>query len=417
MSRSARSTARFIVVFAVLATVGTAAAAYVLVQQRAPVPFRDTYRAVIQFTKADGVVRGLGQPVNVVGVKVGQVVDVELVAARANVTVEIERSKVPRIHGDARAVLEPITPLKDMQINLDPGTPAGGTLVRGTIPVSGTAPPVPLADLLSTLDGDTRTFLQTFLASLDRGTAGRGDDLRRTLATLGPSVEQTGRISRALGHRRRALARLIHNVSAVARAATRDDQLKVVIAEGNRTLSAMGAQQRALASAVEKLPPTLRVTRETLEDLRPFAATLRSAARSLAPGVRRLPAALEALGPFSDLARSTLDEDVRPLVRDAQPLARKLGPVMERLAPATPQLTVSTKTVNYLLNELAYNAPGDDEGFLFWLGWFGHNFNSLFSTADAHGGIGRAARLVTCDGLERQSALQDFFGVVGLCPK
>jgi hypothetical protein len=41
----------------------------------------------------------------------------------------------------------------------------------------------------------------------------------------------------------------------------------------------------------------------------------------------------------------------------------------------------------------------------------------MLSLGDAHGGIGRAAPLVDCAGLQDAKHLQDAFGLVGLCPK
>ena len=46
---------------------------------------------------------------------------------------------------------------------------------------------------------------------------------------------------------------------------------------------------------------------------------------------------------------------------------------MRDLAAATPDLMTTFKSLNYLLNELAYNPPGaKKEGYLFWLSWANH---------------------------------------------
>jgi phospholipid/cholesterol/gamma-HCH transport system substrate-binding protein len=61
---------------------------------------------------------------------------------------------------------------------------------------------------------------------------------------------------------------------------------------------------------------------------------------------------------------------------------------MRDLAAATPDLTKTFKSLNYLLNELAYNPPGEtDEGFLFWFSWANHLAPTIFATQDAHGPI------------------------------
>src|SRR5439155_11659793 len=114
---------RFLAVFAVLGTLGLASSAYLLIKQRAPNPFRDTYTIKAMFTEADGVIAGIGQPVNVAGVKVGQVTGARLADGKALVTMELRREQLPHVYADASAILDPITPLKDMQIALSPGRP------------------------------------------------------------------------------------------------------------------------------------------------------------------------------------------------------------------------------------------------------------------------------------------------------
>ncbi len=413
-----RTYARFLIVFTVLGGFGVAASIYTLVHQRLALPFQDTYRLKAEFTAADGVVSGLGQPVNVVGVKVGQVVGAELKDGRALVTLQIDRHQLPRVYGNARAVLEPITPLQDMQINLDPGTAPAGRLAAGaTIGIGQTGTPVPLSDLLSTLDTDTRTFLSSLVTSLGQGTSGRRGDIRRTLATLGPTAADVGSISRALAERRQSLARLVHNLAVVTRAASQDHRLAAVVVAGDQTLRALASQDAPLRSSLAQLPGTLAVTRSTLTDLQPFAQQLGPTLTALSPAVARLPATLRALEPFAAQATTALKDQIRPLIGDAQPLVRALAPTVSKLLTATPNLSRSFEVLEYFVNELAYNPPGNDEGFLFWLSWFVHNFNSVVSSGDANGGIGRAAPLATCYGLQGIPALQPLFGLLKLCPQ
>ena len=54
--------------------------------------------------------------------------------------------------------------------------------------------------------------------------------------------------------------------------------------------------------------------------------------------------------------------------------------------------------LNTLLNMLAYNPPGStQEGYLFWLSWLNHNFNSIFLTQDAEGPLRRGLLIITCN--------------------
>jgi phospholipid/cholesterol/gamma-HCH transport system substrate-binding protein len=418
---SKRSTyTRFLIVFALIGGLGFVSSIYTLLHQRASIPFfSNTYTVKALFTAGDGVVSGLGQPVNVVGVKVGEVTGSELQDGQALITMAIDRHQLPQIYANATAELRPITPLMDMEIELNPGTRAAGVARPGTtIDVGQTTSPVPLSDLLASLDGDTRDFLGSLIASLGQGTAGRGSDIHAMLAALGPTAADAAQITTALAARRTALAQLVHNLAIVTRAAGQDHQLASVVEAGDQTVRAMAAQDEPLRSALAQLPSTLAVTRSTLVSLEPFAEKLGPTLTALTPAVDRLPQTFAALAPFATEGTTVLKNELEPLITDTQPLARALAPTVTNLYRLTPYLSGSFQALEYLVNELAYNPNvGDNQGFLFWLAWFVHNFGSVVSSGDANGGIGRAAPLATCYGLQGNALLQQLLGVAGLCPK
>ena len=291
---------RFLTMLAVLGSLGIAATIYVLIHQRVTLPFQHVYTINAQFSAADGVVTGIGQPVDVVGVPVGQVTGVKLEDGAALVTMQLQRDQIPHVYANASAALTPVTPLGDMRVDLEPGgAPARTLLPEATIGLAQTTAPVPLSDLLSTLDADTRDYLSTLLASLDQGTDGQGPDMRRMLLALGPTTQQVGEITRALAQRRTELALFVHNLAAVTRAASEDGQLASVVSAGDQTLQALAEQDQPLRQAIAQLPGTLDVTQATLAKLTPFADTLGPTLTSLLPAVRRLPATLQALGRFA----------------------------------------------------------------------------------------------------------------------
>lgn len=263
---------RFLVALAAIACVGIAAAAYVLVNERAPLPFQDTYEVRAEVSAADGIEPGLGQPVRVAGVKVGTISDLELRRDNAVVTMRIERGELPHVYANATAALEPITPLEDMQLVLDPGRPPAHSLAEGeTIDISRTATPVPLSDLMSALDGDTRMFLSSLISSVHEGTRDRGESLRAALRTLGPTVAQVGRVSGALAERRRQLARLVHNVARVTEAASGGGELSKLIVSAHETLRPLADSEDELRQAIEQVPRGLRVTDAALSESAVFA--------------------------------------------------------------------------------------------------------------------------------------------------
>ncbi len=107
---------------------------------------------------------GQGQSVDVAGVQVGQVGGVSLKDGRAVVTMNIYTKYRP-IYRNATVLLRPRTPLKDMYLELDPGTPAPARYpTGGMLPVASTSPDVNVEEILSTLDADTRNYLLLLLA-------------------------------------------------------------------------------------------------------------------------------------------------------------------------------------------------------------------------------------------------------------
>jgi ABC-type transporter Mla subunit MlaD len=278
-----------------------------------------------------------------------------------------------------------------------------------------------LSTLLASLDTDTREFLTSILASLDRGTRGRANDLRDILVALGPTTRQVRTISAALAHRRNELARLVHNLAIVTRDASQDRQLATVVVSGNRTLKAVASESDELKSTLYELPSTLRLTSKTLGHAATFADDLGPASSALIPGVRGLPATLKTAGPFAKNATHLVQTKLRPFSVKAQPMLLSLGPAVHDLSALTPGMTRSFQTLNYFLNELAYNPKGDDEGFLFWFAWMAQNWNSAFSYGDAHGAFGRASAFVTCNELtslsgELNAITKIALGVSTICP-
>ena len=75
---------------------------------------------------------------------------------------------------------------------------------------------------------------------------------------------------------------------------------------------------------------------------------------------------------------------------------RELRPALSDLAATSPDLTSSFRVVNALLNTLAYNPPGREEGYLFWASWLNHAGATVFATQDAHGPIRHGVVVVNC---------------------
>jgi phospholipid/cholesterol/gamma-HCH transport system substrate-binding protein len=380
---------------------GTAAGFFILLNQRLPNPFQSYYQVNGAFATAAAVVPGLGEPVNVAGVRVGQINGTSLHDGQAIIHMQIDPSQLPTLYRDAHADLVPRTPLKDMEVDIWPGDRSAGKLPAGsTIPISQTVTPVDSDEVLSALDTDTRTWLASLITSLGQATSGRGGDLRSLFRALGATSGQLRQVGDLLAARHAELAELTHNLGVMFHAASvKDTQLGQLVRASNTTVSALASQNVALRQAVSLLPGTLSRTRATLHDLVSFSDALGPTSNALVPVARELPATLRRTRTaFRGAALLPLSQ-IKPFVSAALPLARRLPPLASNLRIEVPDLTDAFKVLLYSVNELAYNPGGNNPGFLYWLAWFAHNSDSFISTSDANGPVWRSVLVGSCASL------------------
>src|SRR5512132_3842628 len=165
---------------------------YILSNQRfylpkwVPVVGSDFVDYKAQFSTAQSVTPGQGQTVQVAGVDVGDITSVDLEDGRAVVTMKIRRKYTP-IYRNATALLRPKTGLNDMVIELTPGHRTAGAAPTGyTIPIDQTLPNVNVDEILSSLDADTRDYLQLLVGAAGEGVGGQGRRLSATLKRFEP---------------------------------------------------------------------------------------------------------------------------------------------------------------------------------------------------------------------------------------
>jgi phospholipid/cholesterol/gamma-HCH transport system substrate-binding protein len=385
-----------------LIVVGTACGFFILLNQRLPSPFQSHYSVNAAFRSATAVVAGLGEPVNVAGVRVGQITGTELHDGQAIVHMSIDPSKLPQLYRGAHAALVPNTPLKDMQVDIFPGRPGAGALPDGTtIPAGQTLIPIDSDELLASLDTDTRTWLAGLLTSLGQATAGRGQDIRNLLQALGPTSAQLRQLGDLLAARRRQISQLVHNFGALTQAAsTKDGQLRTLVQAGDQTIRAFSVQDAALRQSISKLPGTLQSARTTLADVVPFANALGPTATALEPTARKLPSTFANTNTLLRGAALLPLQQIQPFVKASLPVARLLPPLAANLKPEIPELIDSFKVLAYSTNELAYNPGHGNPGFLYWLSWFAHNSDSFISSSDANGPVWRTLFVSSCQSLK-----------------
>ena len=135
------------------------------------IPFKHGFRLKAVFATAVNV--HPKTPVRIAGVNVGAVTSIQREGNAGLVNMEIEPKGLP-IHEDATLKIRPRLFLEgNWFVELQPGTPTAPTVSSGhTIPITQTADPVQLDQVLDALNTDTRANLQNFLQ-------GYGDGLTR----------------------------------------------------------------------------------------------------------------------------------------------------------------------------------------------------------------------------------------------
>jgi phospholipid/cholesterol/gamma-HCH transport system substrate-binding protein len=409
----ARNNREWIVAIAGLIVLALAVGGYILRNEGLSLPWDNNYTVTAQFSNAQALTPGQGEPVTVAGVKVGVISSVTLKDGVADVGMTIDRGVLPAVYSNGTALIRPRTGLQDMTISLNPGSRSapklGGNVV---LPVTRTEPEINVDEVLSLLDSDTRSWFQTLLSAGGHALAGNtGVMLRAVLKAGALTLAETREVSTAVAARRVELKQAIGSLRELTDALyEQQSSVGQLIDSGSATFQALGSQDRAIEASLQQLPPTLQQADQTLTDLRPFAQAAAPAFSSLLPAAKELPGTLSALDPLFVRGTPALNELARVSV-SARPLVTALPPTLNDLVKATPSLTSAFSVLSYVTNELVYVPSLPQHSFLFWLSWFAHNANSFLGNQDGNGAFWRGELVVSCDtALASQPTLEMLLG-------
>ena len=397
MIRAIRKSAKNFAAVLGLMLIAAAVGGYILDKQRLRFPLIEDapIQLKAEFSTAQAVTPGQGQTVRVSGVRIGDISKVKLRDGVALVTMDIDTKYEGLVRTDAKALLRPKTGLKDMFIELTPGSKSAPAAKEGSvIPVANTLPDVNPDEVFAALDSDTRDYLRLLVDGAGDGLKGRSDDLREVFRRFEPTHRDLAKVTSLVAQREQHLRRLIHSLGELnGELAGKDDDLAELVSSSAQVFRAFASEQENVTEAVDRLPGALKQTTSTLGKVERLANVLGPAVTDLRPAVRKLDEANKAIRPFVTEAAPIVRTQVRPFVRDARPVVKTLRAPAKRLAGATPDLTRSFTALNALLNLAGYNPKGKegpdvagrDEGYLFWAAWLQHVGNALFSSGDANG--------------------------------
>jgi len=363
-----------------------------------PVFGREYFTLKAEFQTAQAVTPGQGQAVTIAGAKIGEIASVDLRNGVATVTMKVV-PKYARIYRNATLLLRPKTQLQDITIEVNPGTASAGRLHSGeVIPMNQTAPNVNFDEFLAGLDAETRSYLQELLAGAAGGLKDNAAALSATLKRFDPTAREFQLIAQQVEIRHANVARSIHNFRLLMEAlGGKDKQLAELVDSSNAVFATFAQEDANVRNTLRLLPGALRKTGSGL-------GKLATATNQLGPALHKLQPFASSLGPANEATRR-LALKTTPIVKnEIRPFARQILPIVNDLAPATkgageafPKLAVTFSVLNEFFNELAYNPGPSKGGFLFFLDWGNHNLNSVVSSADSHGAVGRSLVYLNCN--------------------
>jgi phospholipid/cholesterol/gamma-HCH transport system substrate-binding protein len=399
MARAIKSHLGDFVAIVVLLVLSVVVAGYILNHERLRFPFIQStpFTVNAEFQTGQAFTPGQGQFVSVSGVQIGQIGNVKLKNGIAVVQLQIDDKYKHLIHTNATALARPRTGLQDMFVEINPGTKGSPTLkAGGTIPLSNTMPEVNVDEILSSLDADTRSYLNLLVNGAGQGLKGKaGNQLAQVFQRFEPTHRDLARVNKAVAARGRALQQLVNSLQRLNTAlAQRKGQIVSLVDASSKVFRAFASDDQQISQAVHDLPGTLAQTTDTLNKVQTFADKLGPAATHLLPAARSIPAANHALEELAQPNPSIgylggtkiVRDQIRPFVIASRPLVRNLRPAANNLAKATPNLSKVFTVLNHFVNMVGYNhEPSGQHSYLWWLAWLNHNARTLFSIQDANG--------------------------------
>jgi phospholipid/cholesterol/gamma-HCH transport system substrate-binding protein len=303
----------------------------------------------------------LDSPVRIAGVNVGKVTKVERATDSdlVKVTMTLDDAGQP-IHNDATATIRSRIFLEgNFFVDLRPGTPGAPILKdSGTLPVTQTATPVQLDQLLTALQTSDRTYLQDLLkgfgdALTRKPTAAdnaQQDPLVRGLTAsqalnvslndAGDAYKTAAQVSEALlGTEPNDLSKLVKGLAKVTTAlSTNEEQLKDLITNWNRFFAIFADEEQNVNRSIKLLAPTIEHAHSSLRSLNAALPDLSGFARDITPGVKETQPTIAA---------------TRPWIAQAQRLFSQgeLGGLLNSLRPAINSLAIVTDTSFDLLDQ------------------------------------------------------------------
>ena len=324
-------------------------------------PWSDRYEVSAYFASSQAL--RSKSAVRIAGVNVGKVSAIEQVGAvpadggderqAVRVTMELDEAALP-LHEDATFKVRPRLFLEgNYFIDVSPGSPSAPETEEGhTFGLDQTAYSVQLDQILTTLQADVRSDLQTLLDQFGNALMryGGADGLQDLYRAAPVAYRYTAQVNEAqLGTHPRDLRGVIRGLGTVVRGLGRDEQKLADLITNFRTVTgSFAAQDAALGRAIELLPDFLEVGEPAFVELNRALPSLRAFAIEALPGTRTSPETLRAALPFLQQLRALMSPaELRGLVARLRPTVPKLA----QLAAGNIEFFEQTRALSSCFNE------------------------------------------------------------------
>lgn len=312
----------------------------------------DTDDSTISVTIADAGQLEQGAEVRDAGVRVGEVTKIDLVGAKARLTLRVTKGVLP-LHEDASIQLKPVNLLGENFVDLDSGSDDAPFAKDAVIPEERATIAVTLQDVLNTFEDPTAAGLASIVTTLGEGLDDNGAELAKALKVLSPAMKDTAKLGMVLSEQNEVLESLMKASDPVVAALAADNgkTLDSLVGSTRDTLVALGNQQAALEQTIRDLPATLTSAQRTLAR---FGDTARSGTltlKALRPLTGNLEDVVEELRDFADSADPAL-ASLEPVLDRADALLDAAAPVVAQLRQAGPDLASAASSLKPVSREL-----------------------------------------------------------------
>jgi phospholipid/cholesterol/gamma-HCH transport system substrate-binding protein len=362
-----------------------------------------SYYAV--FNDASAVAPGQHQEIRVAGVHVGDIGTATLnPGGKAKVQLLVTQKNLT-LYDNASAILQAKTPLNEMYLELNPGTPGHKVMKSGgTIPLSQTTSPVEVDQILQHLGPEQQNAIKVLLSETNTGLSNASDYLPSDLSAANSTVTNLQPVAAALATRQANIRTLVSDLNQIANVAGgNQSRLGSILATARTTLSTLAQNDGSLSQTLQDLPQTTNALGQALPKVQALAGQLNPLLDHVRAASTILPNALDQLNTTLKVLHPVVNQ-LGPVITDATPLVSNLSGYLVTANPTLAVLNTIVPDLKPLTAYLSYDMP--------WLQGFFYNTNSVTSVDSNPAGKNPVFRSLVVSGGGSTTGLCDLLGGV-----